>query len=59
MDRLLSIEEAAELTRMPVATLRYYRSKKIGPKSARLGRRVVYREADLLAWVDEQFAKAE
>jgi len=28
-----------------------------GPKSARLGRRVVYRERDVLAWIDQQFAQ--
>ena len=57
-DKLLTLGETAELTRLPVATLRYFRSKKIGPRSARLGRRVVYREADVLAWIDEKFSES-
>lgn len=51
-DRILTIEEVAEKTRKPVATLRYYRSRGGGPASFRLGRRVVYREADVDAWID-------
>ena len=51
---LLTITEAAELLRAPVATLRYWRHKNIGPRSFRLGRRVLYRRDDLQAWVDAQ-----
>lgn len=60
VDRLLRIEDVAALTGVPVNTLRYWRSKGgIGPASAKLGpRRVVYREADVRAWIDESFAKA-
>jgi predicted DNA-binding transcriptional regulator AlpA len=54
-DRLLNIEEAAARTRLPVATLRFYRHKGTGPRSAKLGRRVIYREADLDAWIEAQF----
>lgn len=56
MKTLLRIEEVAEMTGIPLATLRFWRaSGHTGPKSAKLGRRVVYREADVLAWIDEQF----
>ncbi|SDY87247.1 DNA binding domain-containing protein, excisionase family [Modestobacter sp. DSM 44400] len=51
---LLTITEAAELLRAPVATLRYWRHLGCGPRSFRLGRRVVYRRADLLAWIEAQ-----
>ena len=51
---LLTISEAAELLRAPVATLRYWRHLGTGPRSFRLGRRVVYRRDDLLAWIDAQ-----
>lgn len=40
---------------VPVATLRYWRHLGTGPKSAKLGRAIVYREEDVIAWVDEQF----
>ena len=44
---LLTITEAAELLRAPVATLRYWRHLGTGPRSFRLGRRVLYRADDL------------
>jgi DNA-binding transcriptional MerR regulator len=49
---LLTITEAAELLRALVATLRYWRHLGAGPTSFRLGRRVLYRRDDLLAWID-------
>jgi excisionase family DNA binding protein len=51
---LLTITEAAELLRAPVATLRYWRHLGSGPRSFRLGRRVLYRRDDLRAWIDAQ-----
>jgi len=48
---LLTITEAAELLRAPVATLRYWRHSNTGPRSFRLGRRVLYRRDDLNAWI--------
>jgi excisionase family DNA binding protein len=51
---LLTIAEAADLLRAPVATLRYWRHRKIGPPSFRLGRRVLYRRADLRTWIDSK-----
>jgi excisionase family DNA binding protein len=55
---LLTIAEAAELLRAPVATLRYWRHRNIGPRSFRLGRRVLYRTDDLHAWIAQQHAQA-
>lgn len=53
--KLITIEEAAALVRVPVATLRFWRQTGTGPRSARIGRRVMYREDDLNAWLDAQF----
>lgn len=56
-DRLLTMSETAELLRSNIDTLRWWRAKgDIGPKSAKLGRRVVYRESDVLAWIDAKFS---
>jgi excisionase family DNA binding protein len=55
---LLTITEAADLLRAPVATLRYWRHLGTGPRSFRLGRRVLYRTDDLHAWIAEQHAQA-
>lgn len=52
------IEEAAEFLRVPVATLRYWRHMGTGPKSARIGGRVMYKQVDLENWINEQFEKA-
>lgn len=58
MDNYLTLEEVAERMRTPEGTLRFWRHKGIGPKSAKLGRRVVYRETDVDAWIAAQFDKA-
>jgi predicted DNA-binding transcriptional regulator AlpA len=54
--KLLTLDEVAGRYGIPVATLRYWRHKGEGPPSARIGRRVVYREAECEAWVQQQFA---
>ncbi len=55
MTHLLLIREVSERTRVPVDTLRYWRHLGVGPESAKLGRRIVYRESDVDAFVDAQF----
>lgn len=52
--KLLTITEAAALLRTPVGSLRFWRSRGIGPHSFRLGRRVFYRYTDLIDWIDQQ-----
>lgn len=57
-DDLLVTSEVADLTRLPDATLRWFRHVGRGPASFRLGgRRVVYRRSDVLAWIEEQRAE--
>jgi hypothetical protein len=51
---LLTITEAAELLRSPVATLRYWRHFGTGPHSFKIGRRIFYWASELEAWLDEQ-----
>jgi excisionase family DNA binding protein len=56
MSELLLIEEVAELTRLPLSTLRFYRhAGKGGPKSFKLGNRVAYKRSDVEAWVEAQY----
>ncbi len=59
MDSLLQLPEAAALLHLPVTTLRYWRDRGTGPLSFKIGRRVVYRESDLIAYLDAQRAAAE
>jgi hypothetical protein len=53
---LLNTAEVAQIMRSPVSTLRYWRHLGTGPHSFRLGSRVVYRRADVTAWLLEQAA---
>ncbi len=57
-DKLLTTTEAAALLHTPVATLRWWRHKRTGPKAFRLGaRKVMYRRSDVKAWLEAQYAK--
>ena len=60
--RLLTTEEVADRFRTsPAATVRYWRHIGIGPAGVRVGRRVLYDEAECDRWwettVAGQFAK--
>lgn len=57
--KLLRIEQVAERTGVSVSTLRHWRHHGTGPKSARIGRRVVYRPEDVDAWIAAQFDEAD
>ncbi|MBB3749867.1 putative DNA-binding transcriptional regulator AlpA [Mycolicibacterium sp. BK634] len=49
---ILTLLEVAEMTRTNPATLRYWRSVGgCGPRSFKLGRRVLYRRADVEQWI--------
>jgi predicted DNA-binding transcriptional regulator AlpA len=50
-DDLLTTAEVVAITRAPASTIRYWRHVGTGPRSFRLGRRVVYRRRDVLAWI--------
>jgi DNA-binding transcriptional MerR regulator len=52
----LLIDEAAKLCRCPVATLYAWRSRNQGPPARRVGRRLLYRRDELVAWIDGQVA---
>jgi excisionase family DNA binding protein len=51
-DELLTIKEVAQLLRVPIATLRYWRHLGTGPHSFRVGRGVRYRRGDVRAWIN-------
>lgn len=54
----MTIEEVAERLRVPVATLRYWRSQTLdGPPSFKAGRHVRYRRGDLEGWIAERIEK--
>ncbi|WP_343902141.1 helix-turn-helix transcriptional regulator [Arthrobacter rhombi] len=55
MHRLMTMDEVSEETRIPVNTLRFYRHKGTGPKSAKIGGKVMYRREDLDKWINQAF----
>jgi predicted DNA-binding transcriptional regulator AlpA len=57
---LLTPEDVAALTRTPIGTLKWWRHLgDRGPRSFKLGRRVVYARDDVLAWIKEERAKQD
>jgi predicted DNA-binding transcriptional regulator AlpA len=57
MEKILTLSEVAEMIRVPAATLRYWRHQGTGPQSFKMGpRRVMYRERDVLDWIEAQYA---
>ncbi len=55
MPNILTLDEVADLTRTSPNTLRFWRHQGTGPHSFKLGRRVMYREEDVLAWMQAQY----
>ena len=52
---ILRLEEIADRTGVPLATLRWYRHKgEGGPRTWKLGRRVVAYADDVEAWINAQ-----
>jgi len=59
VDRLLTTEEVAEILRTGPSTVRFWRHVGKGPRATRPGRRVLYRESDVEAWLEEHRAAEE
>ncbi|MSO78184.1 MAG: DNA-binding protein [Acidimicrobiia bacterium] len=55
-ERLLTITEVAERLQVPPATIYYWRGLGRGPRGARVGRHVRYREADVADYIECIFA---
>lgn len=56
-DRLLFVEEVAEILRKSPASLRFMIHAGTAPRSAKLAGRRMFRESDVLGWIEEQFEK--
>jgi predicted DNA-binding transcriptional regulator AlpA len=56
--KLLKSAEVSAKVRVPEETLRYWRWRSEGPRSFKVGKAVVYDEADVDAWLAEQRAKS-
>lgn len=51
---LMTTEEFAEYVRTPAATIRYWHHRGEGPVSYKVGRRRMYKKADIDAWFEQQ-----
>ena len=58
-DELLTIVEVADVVRVPVATLRYWRHLGSGPQSFRIGRTVRYWRSDVNQWLESQSSRPQ
>ncbi len=56
MEQRVKVEGAAEITGVPVGTLRFWRATNQGPRSYVVGRRLWYDIDDLQAWLDAEKA---
>lgn len=59
MSETMTLAEVAEEKRISPATLRYWRHRGEGPKSFKLGRRVMYKRTDVDSWVQAQYDAAD
>lgn len=59
--RIMTIHEVSARTRIPEGTLRYYRHRAdgTGPRSFKLGGRVMYLEEDVDVWVRAQYEETQ
>ncbi len=53
-DELLTIQEVADVVRVPVATLRYWRHLGTGPRGFRIGRSVRYWRTEVHTWLHQE-----
>ena len=53
-DALLTVAEVADVLRVPIATLRYWRHLGTGPRSFRVGRGVRYWRNEVTSWLQSQ-----
>lgn len=53
-ERLLTIEDLAEVLGLPVSTLRRWRRKRTGPRGVRVGKHLRFRPGDVDAWLEKQ-----
>lgn len=51
----MTMDEVAEMLRKSPAQLRWMRHNGVGPNSAKLGGRIMYREQDVVDWIEAAF----
>lgn len=57
-ETLLTLPEVAHRLRVPVATMRHWRANDRGPAGFKVGRHVLFTEAEINRWLTEQQRKS-
>ena len=57
MPEIVDTEGLAEELHTPVHTVHYWRAQGTGPKGIKVGKRILYRWADVEAWLDQKAAE--
>lgn len=57
-EKFLTTEEVADMARTGASTVRYWRMQGTGPKGIKRGRRVLYPESAVEAWLRGEDEKA-
>ena len=58
IERPITTAELSEMIGIPESTLRFYRARRIGPRSYKLGRKTVYDLADVREWMRARKARS-
>lgn len=58
-DKLMTVDEVAEMLRKTPSALRYQIHKGSAPRSAKILGRRMFRESDVVAYIDAQFTTEE
>jgi predicted DNA-binding transcriptional regulator AlpA len=56
---LIKTADFAEKVGRPSATIRYWRHIRFGPRGVTIGRIVYYDEAEVDAWIEQQFTERD
>lgn len=53
-DALLTVEDLADLLKVPQGTIYAWRNRRVGPPGLKVGKHLRFRRADVARWLDQQ-----
>lgn len=58
LPELLTVDELAAYLGVPTSTIYFWRGRKQGPPALKVGRRLMFRAADVAGWLEERHTNA-